>query len=210
MIYTWLADVSALLEEEKYTECYGRLPAHRRRKADGLLRQEDKALSVGAWCLYEQMLKAYGLTERATYNLSHSGSFCLCSVDDSYAESRQLGCDLEAIRDLRRQVAKRFFCEGENDFIQEIQSEEGQIQRFYRLWVLKESFMKATRLGMKLDMKQFEIGFSKGDKPYLKRQPKEFAGEYFYKEYVLGGIPYRIAVCSNTGDFSEEIRIMKL
>ncbi len=210
MIYTWLADVSALLEEETYAEYYGRLPMHRRTKADRLLKQEDKALSVGAWCLYEQMVKEYDLPENTVYNLSHSGSFCLCSVDDSGDGSRWLGCDLEVIRTLRRQVAERFFCEGENDFIQEMQSEEEQRERFYRLWVLKESFMKATRLGMKLDMKQFEIGFSGEDKPYLKGQPKAFAGEYFFKEYVLEGIPCRIAVCSNVGDFSKDIRIIDL
>lgn len=210
MIYTWLADVSALLEKEKYAEYYEKLPVHRREKADRLLRQEDKALSVGAWCLYEQMVQEYELPGNGVYNLSHSGNFCLCSVDDSGDESCSLGCDLEKIRDSRRQVAERFFCEGENDLIQEMQSEEGQRERFYRLWVLKESFMKATRLGMKLGMDQFEIGFCKADKPYFKKQPWEFPGAYYFREYVVEELPYRIAVCSNVDDFSEQIRMVEL
>ena len=210
MIYTWLADVSALLEEETYREHYHTVPDYRQEKADRLLRQEDKALSVGAWCLYEQMKKHYGLSEESLFNLSHSGNCVLCSVDDCSDGGHQLGCDLERIRDGKLQVAERFFCEGEYGFIKGMESHEAKRAMFYRLWVLKESFMKATRLGMGLGMNQFEIGFSQEDKPYLKRQPMEFAGEYFFREYNLSGIPYRIAVCSNVGDFSEEIMYLKL
>lgn len=210
MIYTWLADVSALLEEEKYRYYYYMVPTHRQEKADRLLRQADKALSIGAWCLFQQMEKQYYLPKNAIYNLSHSGNYVLCSVEDSGNEIHQLGCDLEAIKNAKPHVAKRFFCEGEYQLIEGMQSKEAQRDMFYRLWVLKESFMKATRLGMRLGMDQFEIGFSKEDKPYLKRQPEEFAGEYFFQEYILAGIPYRIAVCSNVRDFSGEISIIEL
>ena len=134
----------------------------------------------------------------------------LCSVDDCIAQDHQLGCDLERIRDGKIHVAERFFCQGEYELIKGMESQEAKQEMFYRLWVLKESFMKATRLGMGLGMDQFEIGFSQEDKPYLKRQPAEFAGQYFLKEYTLWEIPYRIAVCSNVGDFSEEIFCLKL
>ena len=210
MIYTWLADVSALLEEEKYRSYYHMVPAHRQEKADRLLRQEDKALSIGAWCLYQQMQKQYNLSEEALFNLSHSGNCVLCSVDDCIAQDHQLGCDLERIRDGKLHVAERFFCQGEYELIKGMESQEAKQEMFYRLWVLKESFMKATRLGMGLGMDQFENGFSQEDKPYLKSQPSEFAGQYFLKEYTLWEIPYRIAVCSNVGDFSEEILYLKL
>lgn len=210
MIYTWLADVSALWEEETYRKYYHMVPAHRQEKADRLMRQEDKALSIGAWCLYQQMQKQYGLSEESLFNLSHSGNCVLCSVDDCSDGNHQLGCDLERIRDGKPRVAERFFCRGEYELINGLESQEAKRHMFYRLWVLKESFMKATRLGMGLGMDQFEIGFSREDKPYLKRQPMEFAGEYFFREYPLLEIPYKIAVCSSVGEFSEDIPYLKL
>ena len=80
MIVTWLADVSALHEESKYRSYYEKLPAFRKEKADRLKLQEDKALSVGSWILYETMKKEYSLQGNEIFNISHSGEHVLCSV----------------------------------------------------------------------------------------------------------------------------------
>ena len=35
-----------------------------------------------------------------------------------------------------------------------------------------------------------------GDPPVLVRQPREFPRDYYYMEYEIKGLPYRMAVCS--------------
>ena len=204
MIRTWLADVSALAEEKRYLEYYQTVPAFRKEKADRLRFQKDKALSIGAWVLFEKMQKEYGLGEGAFFNLSHSGAYALCSVDDSGGQPVRIGCDLEEIKEERMSVAKHFFCEEEYKAILENKAS------FYRYWVLKESFMKATGLGMKLGMKEFEIGFSDEDVPILKRKPQDIEGQYHFKEYECGQLPYQIAVCASTDDFDGKLQVIKL
>ena len=94
-------------------------------------------------------------------------------------------------------MCQTFFCASEFQRIVEQNTEVERAEEFYRYWVLKESFMKATRLGMKLGLDQFEIGFSKEGSPYLLKQPEEFPQRYYFKEYTIADIPYKIAVCSN-------------
>ena len=43
--------------------------------------------------------------------------------------------------------------------------------------------MKATRQGMAMDMRSFEIGWNEADTPVLLRKPKEYPEEYVYQEY---------------------------
>ena len=86
------------------------------------------------------------------------------------------------------------FCTSEFQRILEQNTEEERAEEFYRYWVLKESFMKATRLGMKLGLDQFEIAFSKEGNPYLIKQPEEFPQKYYFKEYEVADIPCKIAV----------------
>lgn len=205
MVRTWLADVSALLEKEKYCYYYKRVPEERQRKADRIAAQEGKALSVGAWILFQRMREEYELGKDVVYNLSHSGKYALCSVDDSGDQNVQLGCDIEEIKQLRLRVAKHFFCESEIRSILNQETEQQQREVFYRYWVLKESFMKATRLGMKLGLDQFEIKIEEGKVPYLVRQPDAFQGKYYYQEYKIENIPYRMAVCTSNSDISKEV-----
>ena len=101
-----------------------------------------------------------------------------------------------------------------------------QQELFYRYWVLKESFAKATREGLALGMDTFEIAL--GSPSVLVRQPEKYPESYHYREGALYGgrlvLPnigtggpegeecrenagsgmYRIAVCS-TDSLIEEI-----
>ena len=203
MIQTWIADVTSLLNREVYQKHYESVPEWRQEKADKIRFEEDKALSVGAWVLYEKMKKTYHLEDDAPFNLSHSGHFVLCSVEDSGNPSAMVGCDLEMIKEPRLKIAKRFFCENECKLVEE------NPDNFYRFWVLKESFMKVTRLGLKLGLDTFEIDITENG-PVLKRKPDDIEGEFYFKEYELERVPYRIAVCANHNEFVEKLTVVNL
>lgn len=90
MIRTWLADIRALYDEECYQKYFAALPAFRQEKARKLLFQKDRAQSAGAWLLLEEIRKRYKISDRAVYNLSHSGDYVLCSIDTDAREGVQL------------------------------------------------------------------------------------------------------------------------
>ena len=202
MIVTWLADVSALHEEAIYQRYYEQLPAFRKEKADRLKMQEDKALSAGAWVLLEEMKKEYSLHDNFIFNISHSGDYALCTIAVGKS-AQEVGCDIEKIRGNRMGVAKRYFCAEECEQIQNAED-------FYRFWVLKESFMKATREGMKLPLNAFSFAFTSEGVPYLTKKPEKFMGKYYFKEYTMERIPYKIAVCADVNTFAEEIVCIRL
>ncbi len=203
MIQTWIADVSRLLDQETYQFYYKKVPDFRKLKADKIRFQEDKALSVGAWILWESMREHYGLGENASFNLSHSGTLAMCSVEDSGDDSIKVGCDVEKIKEPNMKIARRFFCENEYQMIKEDES------LFYRFWVLKESFMKVTRLGMRLGLDTFEIDFE-NDRPVLIKKPDHIEGTFYFKEYMQQNLNYRIAVCSTSSVFAEQIQMIDL
>lgn len=210
MIQTWAADITPLLEEEIYQKYYNMAPRFRQDKADRIRFERDRAQSIGAWVLYQRMRKTYGVDDKAVFNLSHSGKYVLCSVEDTGKKQVKLGCDVEMIGTAGEKIARRFFCPAETDYILGMPEGEERNQAFYRYWVLKESFMKATRLGMGLDMRSFEIGFDEKDIPVLMKKPVEMARDYYYKEYPELNHEARIAVCSTEKLFVEKLHIEML
>lgn len=224
MIRTWVASIFPLYDDNFYRLCYGQVPAFRREKADRMRGKQVRAQSIGVWILYEQMKKAYGIEADTAYNLSHSGDYVLCSV--STEQKVKVGCDIEEMKEPNLKIAKRFFCKTEYEQIAGEDHEALQQEFFYRYWVLKESFAKATREGLALGMDTFEIAL--GSPSVLVRQPEAFPERYYYREGALSDgkliLPdtekysverercrektecgrYRIAVCS-TDFFIDEI-----
>ena len=115
----------------------------------------------------------------------------------------RVGCDVEKTGQLRMNIAMRYFCKEEYELIKEAGSDEEKTDLFFRYWVLKESFMKATGKGMALPVNSFCIRMD--DPPVLVRQPAEFPESYYYREYRVGGFPYKMAVCSTDADIDTEL-----
>lgn len=200
-VKTFLADISCLLNEKNYRKIYEEVPVFRREKADRLKHREDQAQSVGAWYLWMQVQNRYQIPQDAerSFNLSHSGKYVLCSVDIS---GEQVGCDIECIRKYYEKLAEKYFCVSESERIR-MADEAERTEMFYRYWVLKESFLKATRKGLVMGLNTSEIHIPEEGDPVLLRWPEEIKETYYLKEYQTDGA--RIAVCSTNPDFEEKI-----
>lgn len=208
MVRIWIADIKPLLIEETYQAYYDKVPGWRKEKADKLRNMEDKARSIGAWILWEKMQETLQISENAVYNLSHSGRYVLCACSDR--ENVQVGCDVEMTGKLRMKVAKRFFCPAEYAVICHAENVKKQTEWFYRLWVLKESFMKATRRGMGLDMHAYEFAWKQDGTPYLKIQPEEYPGEYLCREYELKQGDARVALITTDNEIEGRLHEVRL
>ena len=155
----------------RFMQAYSLCRAARKAKIDALHFEKDKCLSLAAEMLLRHACKEYGVdyaTENITvdenskpkfaraplhFNLSHSGNVAICAMSPW-----SIGCDVEKIHDIDMALAKRFFCQKEYEQILACEKQE-QKQMFFRLWTLKESFMKCTGLGFKLPLSEFCIEF---------------------------------------------------
>lgn len=206
MIWVYYADTSSLNDDARYQSIYAGLSAHRREKADRLRLRNDKNLCIGAGFLLNKGLQAFGLSESEReygenrngkpffpdlpdlhFNLSHSGTIAMAALSD-----HEIGCDIERIRKIELAVAKRFFASREYENLQEQPSVEAQMNLFFRLWTLKESYLKATGYGLAYPMHDFEICFTdNGVAPVQGPDDKQY---YFREIPSFDG--YQSALCS--------------
>lgn len=126
------------------------------------------------------------------YNISHSYNWIICAIDKN-----AIGIDIEMIRDINFLVAKRFFGKLENAYIS---SSKISIRNesFFRIWTIKESYIKAIGKGLYMRLNSFDIDLDK------KVNNCIYLNEYYIKEYELDS-KFKIAVCSKSCSFPEKI-----
>lgn len=215
MICTYYADVRCLENETLFWEKLKCLSPYRQQKIAILRHGRDKNRSLGAGLLLDHALAVYGLQERSVeyeigqwgkpvlkyhpeicFSLSHSKDYAICTVGD-----RPVGNDIEYVKDGRLKVADRFFAREELDWLYEAGTESERTQRMFRLWTLKESFLKVTGRGMSLSLKDFVIHMDETSGRVRVRQSVD-AKYYYMKEYrEIDG--YCTAVCTQeSGDIA--------
>lgn len=111
------------------------------------------------------------------YNLTHCGE-CAALVTDTCS----VGIDVEGIHKDGRKLAERFFAEEEKKILLEDFSNEA----FTRIWTRKESYLKATGVGMRMPLDAFSVLEEK----VLRKEtmPVEMVSEkddYYIKSFCL-------------------------
>ena len=106
---------------------------------------------------------------------------------------------MEKIAKAPMRVAEKYFREGEVQYLKE-QQEEERNAAFFRLWTMKESYMKMTGEGMSLSLNGFELLF-KGGEVRVRRNGKILSCHI--REYEVPG--YKISVCAKEEQFAADI-----
>ena len=178
-VKTFLADISDLLNEKNYQKIYEKVPAFRQEKADRLKHREDQAQSVGAWYLWMKIQERHKIPQDAgqSFNLSHSGKYVLCSAGVS---GERVGCDIECMRKYHERLAEKYFCSSEYERIRNADEAE-RTEMFYRYWVLKESFLKATRKGLVMGLNTSEIQIPKRGRSVFFKAAGRDPGSLLFK-----------------------------
>ncbi len=215
MIHTYYADIRCLENETLFREKVKQLSPYRQQKIAILRNDRDRNRSLGAGLLLDHGLAVYGLQERSVeydigqwgkpalkyhpeicFSLSHSGDDAICTIGD-----RPVGNDIEHVREGRLKVANRFFAEEELAWLYEAETEEERTGRMFRLWTMKESFLKVIGRGMSLSLKDFVIRMD--EESGRARVRHSFDAKYYYmREYgEIDG--YCTAVCAQeSGDMA--------
>ena len=218
MISTHLLNIKFLEDDNIFGKHYNQMSSYRKEKIDRMKLRKDKNLSLGAGVLLDYCLGNYGFRENLMeyetgdngkpyfknspelfFNLSHSGDNVICSFADS-----AIGCDIEKIGEINLKIANRFFADKEKSFIFSTEDETEQLNRFYRIWTLKESYMKYSGKGFSQGLTSFEICIENGISVIDNGRKQNL----YFREYEIKG--YKIAVCAEKNEFSEKIHSINL
>lgn len=131
------------------------------------------------------------------FNISHSGDYVLCAIDD-----KPIGVDVEEVKPIEcEEIAKNFFTAKEFDYIVN-QDSKFQLDRFYEIWTLKESYIKCCGQGLSMPLKSFsiEVDQFKNIKVFSNNEYKE----HMFKLFNID-LGYKVAVCSLNKEISNNI-----
>lgn len=201
----YVANVIALKNEVLYKAACQKVTNERRKKTESLRFPKDRRLSLGAELLLmqgleqlemnpEEMLYHYGANgkpylaggQEVYFNLSHSEEIVICAIS-----SQEIGCDVEKISDINLKIAKRFFEKTEYEMLMNQKTAESRREMFFRLWTLKESFLKLTGLGMSIPMDSFCI-HPGADGISVEQELSQRS--YYFQEFNLGQ-NYKCSIC---------------
>ncbi len=210
MIKVFLGDITPLKNKTTFESFYNKANNTRREKIDRLNFIEDKCLSLASAILLDLALKENNIYDynlvynengkpflesgEAFFSISHSKDMAMCVISDS-----EVGCDIERVKEVDFRLANRRFHQKEITKLQEIADKSQKTDMFFRLWTIKESFVKLVGEGLKLPLGCFFVDF---DKNKVINNDKEFC--FFEITKVKG---YKCSVCSKT---SQKIEIFKI
>ncbi len=207
MINTYYVDITQLEDEKKYQEKLHSLSPFRQTKTAILRHDMDKRRSVGAGVALDYALRQYDLREREMeyrmgehgkpylkyypeifFSLSHSGNYAICSIGD-----KEMGNDIEAVKSGKERVAERFFTQEERAWVYDTAEKEHADQRLFRVWTVKESFLKATGRGMSLPLTDFSVQMETEHGRIRIKQTLE--AKYFHVQEYREIDGYCVSVC---------------
>ena len=203
MIFLYLADISNLkINEMGCIRNY--ISSYRYEKISRYSNYQSKILSLAGELLLNYAIKnqfpeiqtpvyyrinTYGKPylndNNIFFNISHSGKFAICAT--SY---REIGVDIEKIRDIDATgLSKKVFTESEKTYLKDSKNPR---EDFFRIWTLKESYMKARGVGFKIGFKNISVQINKNINVFEHNNKMPYN---FLEPNPPNG--YKIAVCQN-------------
>ena len=211
MVQVYLMNIADLPDPKEKNIVMRELPQKEQDRILAFSHEKGRKQCLGARLLQQYVLAQQGLClEDVTYgehhkpevsglqfNLSHSYDYVVCAVGD-----KPVGCDIEKIGPARMHVAKRFFHAQELQYLNTFTGRE-QDEEFFRLWTIKESYIKMTGEGMYLPLNKFVCLIS-GEGIHMLYEDQDGSlqrPECFVKEYEVPG--YKLTVCAEEDTFAK-------
>ena len=157
-------DISQL-QPGDYEKLYDLASAERKSRADRYLKREDSIRCVVAEALLRLIpgFSSEALTKTSSgkpylkeheslhFNISHSGRWVVIAWGDS-----PLGIDVEQLQmdGGKETIARRYFRSDEQAYVFSAQGED-RAKRFFRVWTMKESYLKYLGTGIDRPLNSF-------------------------------------------------------
>lgn len=179
-IHVWIADANDFEFAQLMQASQSWLSQEEKQRVERFQFEEHKKQLVLGRYFLRSVLSEYGITQKEQWRFRYNdyGKPQICAEQQSHpalffnlshskrqfalAISRleETGIDVEFNKRERlvSKIAKRFFSPTEVSALLEM-PEQGQQQRFFELWTLKEAYIKACGLGLGIPLDQFSFAF---------------------------------------------------
>jgi len=214
MVTIYTVNIATPLTETVYESYLQKIPQDKQQRIRAFLRREDAVRAlVGQVLLHSIIIDSLGIPGKALafeqnaygkpalmnnqdfhFNLSHAGDWVVLALDQ-----HPVGIDVERIKDMDLDVAKRFFSAREYSDLM-AQPETERIDYFFDLWTLKESYIKAIGKGLSQPLDSFAMIFEEAGISIIKEDKQQ----WFFRQYPLAP-GYKLSVCAALDDFPGEI-----
>lgn len=212
MVHVYAANITALPDPIEYPQIFQGLWQERIDKALRCAQALKRKQSAGASLLLKEVLKRHGtegsklmyghkgkpFTDGLCFSLSHSEDMVICAVGES-----AIGCDIEKLSVPREKVAARYFAAAELEYLNSL-SPEDKAKAFFRIWTMKESYLKMTGEGLSVPLDSFYVRI--GEDISIIRHDTTCTCRV--KEYDIEG--YCLSVCSEDEEFSQGLEFIEL
>jgi 4'-phosphopantetheinyl transferase len=150
------------------------------------VRPEEWQFSTGKWGKPE--ICGPALDTPLWFNLSHTDGFAACVA----GRVRQLGVDVENMKRMTpcEELASRFFAAVEYEYLKNLPLDL-QREAFFRIWTLKEAYIKAEGKGLSIPLDSFHFRFS--DEVTLELNGEFTPGGWGFFEFQPAS-DYRISI----------------
>lgn len=125
------------------------------------------------------------------FNISHSGEWVVCALG-----SNPVGIDVERLKPMELEVAESIFTFDEHQALFG-QKEDEKLSYFYKLWTLKESYIKATGKGLRIPLNSFSFNIDRDHVITFKAD--EGHPRAYFKQWSMDS-EHVISICSLSGD----------
>lgn len=214
----YIADTEGLQNSEIFERILSYMPEYRKEKIKKIKFEDEKRRSLAVGELLRRACIDFGIQgadmkvreneygkrvffedNGVHFNLSHSKNRAVCIIAD-----RECGADVEKMKEVNLKVSARSFTKEEHASIVNADSEAKMQSEFFRLWTLKESYMKATGLGFKLFPNMFSIDTKKNP---AVLQKSTFDSDYSFFE-LLREDGYKYSFCEKGNEFDSDVEVI--
>ncbi len=167
--YLFAVSGSDALSENEYKHLYSVISPQRRERTRKFLRREDACRSLIGEALIRYAIRSvtgnvleddpfeingYGkpYIKGSCYyvNITHSGTWVVCGVDN-----QEIGVDIERKHSIDLGVTDSYFAPAEKELINKSRSNHAGFEMFFKIWTLKESYIKAIGKGLSCPLESF-------------------------------------------------------
>ncbi|MBD7912364.1 MULTISPECIES: 4'-phosphopantetheinyl transferase superfamily protein [Clostridium] len=201
----YIFNIDEILDIFDFKKFYDFVDKDKRKKIQKFRRDEDKIRSLVGEALarikiceklgcknfnikfeHNEYGKPY-IKENIEFNISHSGSYVIVAIDDC-----ALGIDIEEMKEIEFEgIAKGYFDESEYNWIIN-HDKEKQKKCFYKLWTLKESYVKYVGKGLSIGFNSFKFNIDENRNILEIDSDSE---DIYFKNYDMLD-KYQLSVCS--------------
>ena len=125
--------------------------------------------------LYPRCEKPYIDIPQINFNISHAGEWVVVAVGDC-----QMGIDVEKISASNLPEIYKYYTKDEILFLESLSNKLEQIEWFYKMWTMKESYVKYTGKGMRCSFDCISIKFLEANEERFKIKSLKLDERHWY------------------------------